>query len=142
MKMSQPNDPVISVVPPSQIATKILIALDIGLLVGLEREWARKDVGLRTFSLAALLGMLSSLAQPAFAVVSLIGILLLVGFLNLRSVLVDKSLEMTTSVALIITVVLGVLIGKDHIFTAVSSAIIMTLLLSWKTELSAFTTDL
>jgi uncharacterized membrane protein (DUF4010 family) len=128
--------------PPLQIAIKILIALGIGLLVGLEREWARKDAGLRTFSLAALLGMLSSLAQPAFAVVSLIGILLLVGFLNLRSVLVDKSLEMTTSVALIITVVLGVLIGKDHIFTAVSSAIIMTLLLSWKTELSAFTTDL
>jgi uncharacterized membrane protein YhiD involved in acid resistance len=54
--MFQPNDQVISVFPPTQIATKILIALGVGLLVGLEREWARKDVGLRTFSLTALLG--------------------------------------------------------------------------------------
>jgi hypothetical protein len=87
------------VFPPTQIATKILIALGIGLLVGLEREWAHKDVGLRTFSLTALLGMLSSLQEPIFAAISLIGVLLLVGFLNLRSVLADRSLEITTSVA-------------------------------------------
>jgi uncharacterized membrane protein (DUF4010 family) len=128
--------------PPTQIAVKILIALGIGLLVGLEREWARKDVGLRTFSLAALLGMLSSLQEPIFAVVSLIGILLLVGLLNVRSLLADGSVEITTSVALIITAMLGILVGHGHVFTSVSSAIIMTLLLSWKTELSAFTVDL
>jgi uncharacterized membrane protein (DUF4010 family) len=136
------NDPVISVFPPTQIATKILIALGIGLLVGLEREWARKDVGLRTFSLTALLGMLSSLQEPIFAAISLVGVVLLVGFLNLRSVLADRSLELTTSVALIITAVLGVLVGHGHVFTSVASAISMTLLLSWKTELSAFTVDL
>jgi uncharacterized membrane protein (DUF4010 family) len=130
------------VFPPTQIATKILIALGIGLLVGLEREWARKDVGLRTFSLSALLGMLSSLQEPMFAAISLVGIVLLVGFLNLRSVLADRSLELTTSVALIITAVLGILVGHGHVFTAVASAISMTLLLSWKTELSAFTVDL
>jgi uncharacterized membrane protein (DUF4010 family) len=128
--------------PPLQIATKILIALGIGLLVGLEREWARKDVGLRTFSLTALLGMLSSLQEPILTAISLICILLLVGFLNLRSVLADRSLELTTSVALVITAILGILVGHGHVFTSVSSAIIMTLLLSWKTELSAFTVDL
>jgi uncharacterized membrane protein (DUF4010 family) len=37
---------------------------------------------------------------------------------------------------------LGILVGHGHVFTSVSSAIIMTLLLSWKTELSAFTVDL
>jgi uncharacterized membrane protein (DUF4010 family) len=130
------------VFPPTQIATKILIALGIGLLVGLEREWARKDVGLRTFSLTALLGMLSSLQEPIFAAISFIGVLLLVGFLNRRSVLADRSLEITTSVALIITAVLGILVGHGHVFTSVASAISMTLLLSWKTELSAFTVDL
>jgi len=92
--------------------------------------------------LAALLGMLSSLQEPIFAVVSLIGILLLVGLLNVRSLLADGSVEITTSVALIITAMLGILVGHGHVFTSVSSAIIMTLLLSWKTELSAFTVDL
>jgi len=57
-------------------------------------------------------------------------------------VLADRSLEITTSVALIITAVLGILVGHGHVFTSVASAISMTLLLSWKTELSAFTVDL
>jgi uncharacterized membrane protein (DUF4010 family) len=55
--------------------------------------------------------MVSSLQEPIFAAISLIGIVLLVGFLNLRSVLADRSLEITTSVALIITAVLGILAG-------------------------------
>jgi uncharacterized membrane protein YhiD involved in acid resistance len=59
------------VFPPTQIATKILVALGIGLLVGLEMEWARKDVGLRTFSLTALLGILGSLQEPIFAAIFL-----------------------------------------------------------------------
>jgi uncharacterized membrane protein (DUF4010 family) len=86
--------------------------------------------------------MLSSLQEPIFAAISLIGVVLLVGFLNLRSVLADRSLELTTSVALVITAVLGILVGHGHVFTSVASAISMTLLLSWKTELSAFTVDL
>jgi hypothetical protein len=36
------------------------ISLGIGLLIGLEREWAHKDVGLRTFAL------LEAMADPDF----------------------------------------------------------------------------
>jgi uncharacterized membrane protein (DUF4010 family) len=128
--------------PSTEIAAKIAVALGIGLLVGLEREWARKDVGVRTFALTALLGMLSSLVTDAFALVTLGGVLLLVGYLNLRSVLRDRSLEITTSVALIVTMVLGVLVGNGHLYTPVASAVVMTLLLSWKSELSEFAEDL
>ncbi len=128
--------------PSTEIAAKIAVALGIGLLVGLEREWARKDVGVRTFALTALLGMLSSLVTSAFALVTLVGVLLLVGYLNLRSVLRDRSLEITTSVALIVTMVLGVLVGNGHLYTPVASAVVMTLLLSWKSELSEFAEDL
>ncbi|MFN3929833.1 MAG: MgtC/SapB family protein, partial [Thermoflexus sp.] len=43
------------------------ISLGIGLLIGLEREWAHKDVGLRTFALAALAGCLAWLIHPIAA---------------------------------------------------------------------------
>jgi uncharacterized membrane protein YhiD involved in acid resistance len=36
--------------PPPEVALKIVIAIGIGFLVGLEREWAQKDVGVRTFA--------------------------------------------------------------------------------------------
>ena len=35
---------------------------------------------------------------------------------------------MTTSVALIVTFILGVLVGQGHLFTPVASAILMTML--------------
>ena len=50
----------------------------------------------------------------------------------------DRSLEITTSAALIVNYMLGVLVGLGHIFTPVAGAIVMTMLLAWKTELSRF----
>src|ERR1700689_1526359 len=100
--------------PPFQVATKIAIALGIGLLVGLEREWSQKDVGVRTFSITALLGCLSVLISLQLAEICLGGVLLLVVFMNGRSLQVDRSLEMTTSVALLVMFILGVLAGLGH----------------------------
>lgn len=127
---------------PSEIATKIAIALGVGLLVGFERAWAHKEVGVRTFSITALLGMLAALVSDQFAVVGLVGVFVLVAYINGRSLLLDRALEMTTSVALIVTFVLGVLVGQGHLFTPVASAILMTMLLTWKTELQRFAGDL
>jgi uncharacterized membrane protein (DUF4010 family) len=128
--------------PPFEVAIKIAIALGIGLLVGLEREWSQKDVGVRTFSITALLGCLSVLVSVQIAEICLVGVLLLVAFMNGRSLLVARSLEMTTSVALIVTFLLGVLAGQGHLFTPTASAILMTMLLAWKTELQRFAGDL
>jgi uncharacterized membrane protein (DUF4010 family) len=128
--------------PPFEVATKIAIALGIGLLVGLERQWSQKDVGVRTFSITALLGCLSVLISLQLAEICLVGVLLLVVFMNGRSLLVDRSLEMTTSVALLVMFVLGVLAGLGHLFTPIASAILMTMLLAWKTELQRFAGDL
>lgn len=108
--------------PPLDVAIKLAIALGIGLLVGLEREWSHKDVGVRTFAIIALFGTLSAL----------------VVFMNIRSLLLDRSLEMTTSAALLVTYVPGVLVGVGHLFTPVASAIVMTMLLASKTELARF----
>jgi uncharacterized membrane protein (DUF4010 family) len=62
--------------------------------------------------------------------------------MNGRSLLVDRSLEMTTSVALLVVFILGVLPGLGHLFTTIASAILMTMLLAWKTELQRFAGDL
>ena len=55
-----------------------------------------------------------------------------------QSVAVRQNLEITTSVSLLIDFVLGVLIGLGHVFTPVASALLLTLILSLKSELSSF----
>jgi len=128
--------------PPPEIALKVSLALGVGLLVGLEREWSHKEVGVRTFGLTALLGMLSSLVSLGMAMICVAGIVLLAGLLNVRSLMADRSLETTTSVALFVTAILGIMVGQGHFFTPVSSAIVMTMLLAWKEPLSQFATQL
>ena len=128
--------------PPFEVAIKIAIAIGIGLLVGLERQWSQKDVGVRTFSITAMLGCLSVFVSMQLAEICMAGVIVLVAYMNGRSLLVDRSLEMTTSVALIVTFILGVLAGLGHLFTPIASAILMTMLLAWKTELQRFAGDL
>jgi len=115
--------------PAYEVAIKIAIALGVGLLVGFERAWAHKETGVRTFSITALLGTPTAIVSIQFAVVSLIGVSVLIGYINGRCLLVERSLETTTSVALIVTFVLSVLIGQGHLFTPVASATLITMLL-------------
>lgn len=120
------------------IALKMAVAVGIGMLIGLEREWSNKDVGIRTFAIVALAGMLAAIIGQPVVVASLAGVLLLVVAMNGRSILTDRSLEITTSAALIATYLLGTLVGLGHIFTPVAGAVVITMLLAWKTELSRF----
>jgi len=118
---------------------KLAISVGIGLLVGLEREWSQKDLGIRTFAIASMLGTLSALSGLGVAYVSFAGILLIVLLAGLRSIWEAKAVETTTFVALILTFVLGVLAGQGHHYTPVAAAIVMTLLLSLKPALTHFT---
>jgi uncharacterized membrane protein (DUF4010 family) len=124
--------------PPSEVAAKIAVSLGIGLLVGIEREWSNKDLGTRTFALTALLGTVSALFAPSMVITSFVGIFLIIVFANARSLMVDQSLEATTSAALLAIFVLGALAGEGHLFTPVAAAILMTMLLAWKVELHRF----
>ncbi len=118
------------------------ISLGIGLLIGLEREWAHKDVGLRTFALAALAGCLAWLIHPVAAFLVLGAAISLVSILNIRSLLVDRSLEMTTSVALLVTLLLGMVVAQGYALVAAATAVLVTMLLAWKAELVRFTVGL
>ena len=127
-----------SAFPPTDIAVKATIALSVGLLVGFEREWANKDIGVRTFALTSLLGLLASLVDIHFGILAGASILLLIVFLNFHSVQTMHRLEATTSVALFIVFALGVLVGDGHLFTPVACAIVVTMLLSLKPQFHAF----
>lgn len=124
--------------PPFEIALKVAITLALGLLVGFEREWANKDVGVRTFAMAALLGLLGSLIGPAAILIGGTAVLILIVFANLRALQVDHKLEATTSAALALIFLLGILAGQGHIFTPVASAILVAGLLALKPQFRAF----
>lgn len=123
---------------PDNVAIKMLISVGIGLLVGFEREWSNKDIGVRSFALAALLGTLSALVDPQFSWTAVGTALVVVIYVNWGSFQKERTFEITTSIALMITVVLGVLVGLGHHFTPIAAAIIMTMLLAWKQELHRF----
>ncbi|HEX5432909.1 MAG TPA: MgtC/SapB family protein, partial [Candidatus Angelobacter sp.] len=102
--------------PPTPIALRIGVAIGIGMLVGMEREWSNKDVGVRTFAIVSFIGMLAAGTGNGVLIASLAGVFLLVAAMNLRSILADRSLEITTSAALIANYLLGALVGLGHIF--------------------------
>src|ERR1700689_743903 len=114
--------------PYDEVAIKLGLALGAGLLIGLEREWSQKAAGVRTFAITALLGTLTALASASAVLLAFGSVALLVVLINVQSIFKKKSLEITTSVTLLVTLTLGVLIGQGHYFTATSAAILITLL--------------
>ncbi len=124
--------------PPLDISTKLAIAIGIGMLVGLEREWSQKDLGTRSFTITSIAGTLSVLAAPAFSYLAFAGVLLVIVLAGIRNLNENKPVETTTSAALIATFIMGVLVGQGHHYTPVAAAILMTMLLSLKPALTHF----
>lgn len=81
---------------------------------------------------------LTSLVSLSFALAALGAVLLLILLVNARALIASQNLEITTSISLFVTCVLGVLIGLGHLFTPVAAALLLTLVLSLKSELSSF----
>lgn len=123
---------------PAEVATKLALSLGIGLLVGFEREWAHKDVGVRTFAIVSMLGMLCALESQTFAWFGMAAVTALTTTMVIGNMLLHRRLETTTSVALVVIFTLGVLVGQGHLFTPTATAVLMTLLLALKPELSRF----
>lgn len=125
------------------LAYQAALATGIGLLVGLEREWAQKEIGVRTFALTGLLGLITFLIAPSFTLAGLAGVLLLMIFLNLQSLAKDQSLELTTALTLLVVYFLGAMVGKGSedtkwYFISATSGIVVMMLLAWKLELRKF----
>jgi len=128
--------------PTLLLAAKVAASASIGLLIGLEREWAHKEAGVRSFAITALLGTLAWLFSPVLAYVQLGIVLAIIILVNLYSLQKEQTLEVTTSLALAVTNILGILVGMGTFFIAFTCAIVITALLTWKTELVTFTSKL
>jgi uncharacterized membrane protein (DUF4010 family) len=132
------------------LATKLVVALAIGLLVGLEREWRKQDsedhdrIGIRTFGLMGLLGGLGGTLTPmigTWLVPAILGTLALLLVSDRRANAKEKSFtlteDMTTLVAALVTVLLGVLAATGAMELAVSCAVVVVALLYLKPTLHA-----
>ncbi len=117
----------------------LAVAFAIGMLVGIERErHANRGphpeiAGLRTFTLAALVGALSWYlgAMPLFAVFAVIlGLFVAIGYRATR----ERDPGLTTEVALLATFLLGGLAMRER-HLAAGLAVVMTIVLAARTRL-------
>jgi uncharacterized membrane protein (DUF4010 family) len=132
---------------PDSLSTplRLLVALAIGLLIGLEREWRLRDdaksehAGLRTFGLIGLLGGLANVLNWSAG-----GWLLPAALLALAVLLIaDLKLgtgalpgrDITTVVAALVTARLGALATSGEAQLAVAAAVVVTVLLNLKARL-------
>src|ERR1700754_399379 len=131
---------------------RLLIALAIGLLIGLEREWRWRNgsashTGLRTFGLIGLLGGLAGLLRSSIGEWVVPAALLTLGLLLAVDHVLDRSKAETnpekagpvddtpTLVAALATFLLGALAAAGMPQLAAGAAVVMTVLLNLKPTL-------
>src|SRR5581483_9702764 len=92
----------------------------------------------RTFAIVSLLGMLCMVQSQAFALIGMAAVVMVVIMMNVGNLVLHRELETTTSVALVVVFTLGALVGDGHIFTPTAAAVLMTLLLALKPQITRF----
>ncbi len=122
-----------------QIALRLAVATLIGMLIGFERESSHKGVGIRTFSLASLMGTICALLGQAFALEAFGVLTVLTLAVSMKPSTRGRQLGLTTAIALVSTGLLGMLIGFGHVFTPVAAGIIITMLLSLSEQFQRIT---
>jgi uncharacterized membrane protein (DUF4010 family) len=130
---------------PPDMLTRLLVALSIGLLIGLEREWRFREAhtggraGLRTFGLIGLLGGLSQMLAlavgPWLVPVALLGLVALL--LNARPSVRPDAIhpDVTTDVAAMVTLLLGAWAVSGQTLFATGVAVVVAVLLNLKPTL-------
>jgi putative Mg2+ transporter-C (MgtC) family protein len=117
------------------MALKLIIALLLGALVGLEREWKKKPAGLRTHMLVSMGACLFTLvsvstfsADPA-RVAS--GIVTGIGFIGAGSIMASKMhvKGITTAATLWIVAAIGLAVGAGLYIPALISATLVFIVL-------------
>jgi uncharacterized membrane protein (DUF4010 family) len=128
--------------PLAEPLLSAMVALAIGLLVGIDRERKKGEgpdraaAGVRTFAIAALLGAVCALTSlPLLIAVAAIGLMSLTAIAYARSKQTDPGL--TTEVALLATFALGVLTATHRQLAAVLGVLLALVLVS-RSSLHAF----
>ncbi len=128
--------------PYLEMLTRFALALALGLLIGLERERRKKEAGLRTFGFIAILGAVGASLGDNYAYIVLCLTGLLTIFLNIQDMRTHSGTELTTSAAMLVTCIAGILCGKGHTLTPAAIMVSSTALLAWKDILQGFSIGL
>lgn len=137
----------------TQDIAHLIVALGVGLIIGVERGWQRREgepgsraAGLRTFGLFGLLGGLAALFHQAGVAWILPTGWLSVTTLALAGYLVETrhrpDVSLTTTVAALVTFGLGVAAGLDQTVLAAGGAVVVALLLAFKERLHGWVAGL
>lgn len=129
------------------------IALLIGALIGLEREFRQQReeqpdfAGIRTYSLIALLGAISSFLYKNYGIVPMaiaLGALILLTAISYGGTIFRRKTEtgITTEVAAVLTFFFGVLVMSDQPLVAIALAVVTSLLLALKGKLHEMIRDM
>jgi uncharacterized membrane protein (DUF4010 family) len=119
---------------------QIAVAVALGLLVGLQREWTTdKPIGLRSFALISTIGALVGLLSERYGAWVLGAGLIAVTFaIFSHTFFLSRRLDvagMTTELAAIAVFLAGVLATSGYVAEAVVIAGVVTLLLHWKAQM-------
>ncbi len=131
----------------------LLVALAIGLMIGVERGWQERDsqegqriAGVRTYGLIGLLGgvfgMLGELFGPLVLGLGFLALSLVVGSIFLIKQHRDGEWGITSLVAAMLVFVLGALATSGAITQAAAAAVVTVLLLSYKPQLHGLISQL
>lgn len=124
-------------------AFRIGISTALGMFIGLEREWAHKEAGIRTFALFCLAGMVSTAFYPPYLTIACaVFAIAFAATMSANGIVQRKDPNLTTSAALFVAFLVGVLVGVGQVIPGVIAAIVATALLSVKTELRSIAVHL
>ena len=131
-----------------EIYQSLAIALGLGLLVGLQREWKESEVaGIRTFPLITLLGTLSVVSSGGelgwLSAAGLISLAILLAIANVAKIRAGESrFGMTTEVAALLMFAVGCTLGVGLLGPAIVTTGVATVLLHWKRRLHSMVDSL
>ncbi|WP_282180291.1 MgtC/SapB family protein [Maribacter stanieri] len=121
----------------------VIISLGIGLILGLEREYnnLKEDkgfAGIRAFPIVAILGFalgsLTDIYTVWLPIVAFGAFIFFLGFNHLYKETIAYERSFTTNLALIATLLLGLMVSAAYYRNAVATAVIIVTLLSLKTR--------
>ncbi len=117
---------------------KILLSIFIGALLGMERQYHKKQeiVGMRTFALISLIGtttvLISSVVESTLIDFSSLGMIFVSSFaliIYVNSIIKKKGPGFTTTISLLIAYILGTMIGHnlliESVFLSITVAVIL-----------------